>query len=92
MKQEPTKLAVPRATSSRLGLSWMSAKPWPPRLLAATVDSKKPSSAIRNEVPMASRMYVMLDGCSGQRKVNRCPLAASTLPSTATPALSHWYQ
>lgn len=55
-------LAVPRATSSRLGLSWMPAKPSLPRLLAATDDSKKPSRAMRNEVLMASRMYVMLEG------------------------------
>ncbi len=91
-KHEPTMLAVPRATSSRLGLSWMPAKPSLPRLLAATDDSKKPSRAMRNDVLMASRMYVTLEGWKGQRNVNRRPLAASTLPSTATPALSHSYQ
>jgi len=60
MKHAPVKLATPSATNSRFALSWMLGNvSWPPRLLAATEDSKKPSNAIRKEVPMASRMWVI---------------------------------
>lgn len=56
MKQEPSRLAVPRAMSSLLGLNCMPSISPLPRLLAATDDSKKPSMPMRKEVPMASRM------------------------------------
>lgn len=56
-KLPPTKFATPRAINSRLALNCM---PWivslPPRLLAATDDSKKPRRAIKKELDMASRM------------------------------------
>lgn len=61
MKQPPTMFATPKATSSRLALRDIPQMPSPglpsppPRLLAATDDSKKPSKAIRKEVPIASR-------------------------------------
>jgi hypothetical protein len=72
MKQAPTRFAAPRATSSRLGLSWMSGNALvPPRLLAATEDSKNPSSAMRKEVPIASRMCFMWEVAKGHRNVNR---------------------
>lgn len=55
MKQAPIRLAVPNATSSRFALSCMPGSSLlGPRLLAATDDSKKPSNAIRKDVPMAS--------------------------------------
>lgn len=60
MKQAPIKFAVPSATSSRLGLSCMPGTSLlGPRLLAATDDSKNPSRAMRNEVPMASLICVI---------------------------------
>lgn len=86
MKHPPTKFAVPSATSSRFALSCMPAKSVdPPRLLAATVDSKKPSRAIRNEVLMASRMCVICEGTKGKRKVKRRPEAALMGPMMARP-------
>ena len=59
-KHAPTRLAAPNATSSRFALSWTPSIPSftspPARLFAATEDSKKPSKAIRKEVPIASRI------------------------------------
>lgn len=89
MKHPPTRLATPRATSSRFALNCMPGKlAEAPRLLAAMVDSKKPRRARRNEVLMASRMCFMWAGWKGKRKVKRWPDAASTLPRTATPCSS----
>jgi hypothetical protein len=61
IKHPPTRLATPSATNSLFGLNCM---PWipsvplspPPSALAATDDSKNPSSAIKNDVPIASLM------------------------------------
>ena len=59
VKQAPTRLDAPSATSSRLALSSMPVTTpavADPRLLAATELSKKPSSAMRNEVGSECRI------------------------------------
>lgn len=61
-KQPPSKFAAPKATSSRFGLKVIPCIPSPGftspcgKLFEATEDSKKPRSAIRKEVPIASRI------------------------------------
>ncbi len=93
MKQPPTIFATPRATSSRFALNdmpWM-ASPWPPpppRLFAATEDSKKPSRAMRKEVLIASRTWCMCDGTNGQRNGKGDPVLDCTLPRISKPLLS----
>jgi hypothetical protein len=59
MKQEPTRFAVPRAIISRLALNSMPGIELPPKLLAATDDSKNPRRAMRKDVDMAERMCFM---------------------------------
>jgi hypothetical protein len=59
-----------------------------PRLLAATDDSKNPSRAMRNEVPMASLICVICDSWNGHLKVKRWPDAAFISPMIATPLSS----
>ena len=94
MKHPPTRFAKPSATSSRFadgarpvmpssGLSLPS-----PSALAATLDSKKPSSAMRNEVPMASRTCVMCAGMKGQWKVKGEPVLDLTSPRMLSPRRS----
>ena len=89
MKQPPTIFATPSATSSRLALREIPSNPspglLPPRLLAATQDSKNPSNEIKKEVPIASRMCVICDGISGNRKGNGAPVVDSILPNISTP-------
>ena len=89
MKHPPMTLAIPKATSSRFALNVMpwrpSPLPPPPRLFAATDDSKKPSKAIKNDVPMASRACFMDDGMRGKRKGNGLPVLEWTFPSMSTP-------
>ena len=77
IKHPPTRFATPSATSSLFALSCIPGKSdEEPRLFAATVDSKKPSSAMTNDVLMASRMCGMFAGWKGQRNVKRRPDAA----------------
>lgn len=84
LKHPPTKLATPRATSSRLGLKaipWIPSLPSPPpRLLAATDDSKNPRRAIRNEVPIASRTCFKWSTWKGQWKGKGLPVDDLTSP------------
>ena len=90
MKQPPTTLATPRATSSRLALKLM---PWmptallspSPRLLAAMDDSKKPSRPIRNEVLMASRTCNICEYRKGQRTGKGLPVVDRTSPRISRP-------
>jgi hypothetical protein len=61
LKHDPTMFAAPSAISSLFGLCWIplieSLVPSPPpRLLAATEDSKNPRRAIKNDVLIASRI------------------------------------
>lgn len=91
MKHPPTIFATPRATSSRLALRdmpWSLLLPPVPRLLAATEDSKNPSSAIRNEVLMASCMCIILEGCNGHRNENGEPVLDRMVPRISRPCLS----
>ena len=94
MKQPPTIFATPSATSSRFALSdmpWMPSPglPWPPpRLFAATDDSKKPSRAIRKEVLIASRTWCICDGTKGQRNGKGDPVLDLTFPRISKPLLS----
>ena len=89
IKHPPTRFATPSATSSLFALSCIPGKSdEEPRLFAATVDSKKPSSAMTNDVLMASRMCGMFAGWKGQRNVKRRPDAAWMGPRTVTPWVS----
>ena len=93
MKQPPTIFATPRATSSRFALNdmpWMASPcpPPPPRLFAATEDSKKPSRAMRKEVLIASRTWCICDGTKGQRNGKGAPVLDSTSPRISKPLLS----
>jgi hypothetical protein len=88
-KQPPTKFATPSATSSRFGLS---AIPWmpsfwspPPKLFAATDDSKNPRSAIRKDVPIASRTWCICDVWNGQWNGNALPDVDLTSPRISRP-------
>ena len=90
-KHPPTMFATPRATSSRLALRDMPCSPClppVPKLLAATEDSKNPSSAIRNEVPMASWICIILEGCNGHRNGNGEPVLDWMVPRISRPCLS----
>ena len=91
MKHPPTTLATPSATSSRLALRDIPCKPSPclpsppPRLFAATEDSKKPRSAIKNEVLIASRTCCMCCGMNGKRKGKGDPVLDLTSPRISRP-------
>ena len=92
MKHPPTILATPSATSSRLALSTMPCRPSrlpspPPRLLAATEDSKKPRRAIRKEVLMASLTCFMCEGIKGHLKGKGEPVLDFTWPRISSPFL-----
>ena len=92
MKHPPRMFATPRDTSSRLALRDMPCSPSlppVPRLLAATEDSKNPSSAMRKEVLMASCMCIDLEGCRGHRNVNGEPVLDSMVPRISRPCLCH---
>lgn len=94
IKQPPITLATPRATSSRLALKDIPCKPSgflpspPPRLFAATEDSKKPSSAIKKDVLMASRTCCMCVGMKGKRKGKGEPVLDFTSPRIWSPLSS----
>lgn len=94
IKQPPTIFATPNATSSRLALSdipWMPSPCLPsppPKLFAATDDSKKPSNAIRKEVLIASCIRFMCDGTKGKRNGNGDPVLDWTLPRISRPCWS----
>ena len=91
MKHPPRIFATPRATSSRLALRDIPCSPLlppVPRLLAATEDSKNPSSAIRNEVLMASCICIIFEGCNGHRNGNGVPVLDRMVPRMSSPCLS----
>ena len=94
MKQPPITFATPRATNSRFALKDIPCRPSPdllsppPKLFAATEDSKNPSKAMRKEVLMASLMWVMWLGMKGKRNVNGEPVLDSTLPRIERPCWS----
>ena len=91
IKHPPTTLATPRATSSRLALRDILCSPLlppPPRLFAATEDSKNPSKAMRKEVLMASCMCIILEGCNGHRNGNGEPVLDRMVPRISRPCLS----
>lgn len=91
MKHPPSIFATPRATSSRLALRDIPCSPLlppVPRLLAATEDSKNPSSAMRNEVLMASCMCIILEGCNGHRNGKGEPVLDRMVPRISRPCLS----
>ena len=93
MKQDPTRLATPRATSSRLAdrvMPWSDAPgvSWPPpSAFAATDDSKKPNKAMRNEVLIASRTCFICDGTKGNWNGNGEPVLDLTSPRISRPSL-----
>lgn len=92
MKQPPTRLAIPSATSSRFALSVMSRNPSAGvvlMLFAATEDSKNPRSAMRKEVPMASRTCFMCPMRKGQWKGNIFPVEDLIVPRISSPFSSH---
>lgn len=93
MNTPPMMFATPNATSSRFGLKFRFLKTFPlvasptPKLFAATLDSKKPRSAMTKLVLKASEAYAKCEGCSGNRAGNGLPMD-SMLPRIARPFLS----
>lgn len=91
MKQPPTRFAAPNATSSRFALKAIPCSPslefesLPCKLLAATEDSKNPSKAIKNDVPIASRKCFRRGVRNGQWNVKGDPVLDSTFPRISSP-------
>jgi len=78
MNKPPAMFATPSATSSLLALrfTFLIVSSFPPRLFAATVDSKKPSSAMMKDVLNASEAYLRCDvsygKCTGKGRSLLC--------------------
>lgn len=88
IKQPPTRFETPSATSSLFALTDMPLMPSrgpSPRPLAATDDSKKPSSAITKDVLIAVRTCFIWSNWNGHLKANRPLALLSAGPSISRP-------
>jgi hypothetical protein len=93
MNKPPTTFATPRATSSLFALRLTFLRtfclPSPaPKLLAATLLSKKPSRAMTKDVEKASEAYLRCETRSGKWTGNGLPLLLIS-PKISRPCLSH---